>query len=46
MLRNLIYCNTWKILLTIRGPISMSYIFSFALMIGVELYGSSGRMLE
>ena len=31
VLKNLIYCNTWKILLTIRGSIAMIYIFSFFL---------------
>ena len=45
MLRDLIYCGTWKILLIIRGPIPMTHILCF-LLVDVELNGVSGRMLE
>jgi hypothetical protein len=45
-MRDLIYCNTWKILLIIRGHIAMILMFSFLLKIDYGSNGPSGRMLD
>ena len=38
-------CDTWKILLALRGPIAMIHAFCFS-EVYTEVCGPSGRMLE
>jgi len=45
-MRDLIYCDTWEIILTFGGLVTMIIVFSFLYLIDNGINGPSGRMLK
>ena len=41
--RDIVHCDTWKILLTATETITLIHVFYF--INGIRIYGPSGRML-